>query len=451
MPDLDDHMDDLFRKAGEHYPLRTQPDGEDAMWSKLRGEKEPVKSFFGSNPLRKREIFLFLLGLFAGSFFLFYFLITNGSDQPDSEKQTLAVQSPAEFTRENTGNSNSVAQVLSESDRAPETEKTDIQQMEIAGFFPNNSKPSQAFIVLNEKQAEAGKKMSENSIAFDTYSGVPVTNFLKTGLSTGFGQITHEEDILDLASVSGKAINNIQKATLPLLSHSSEKNRQDFRLNTPLNLKNKMAAVNPSVPSQNAKKIPFNPRFYWGLTTGIELNQVKNQGMTKAGLNAGVLFGLQIRDRLAVETSVQFDKKRFYSSGEYFKPKKEDMPPDMKIMSLQSNCSLIEIPIALKYDLSSRQNGLYVKGGISSFVMIRESNDYQAMVSGQEQALQKTYRENEGIPAAQLILSAGYTKNLSQKTQLRLEPYVQIPIKGIGVGAMPVLSSGLHLIITRKQ
>ena len=52
---------------------------------------------------------------------------------------------------------------------------------------------------------------------------------------------------------------------------------------------------------------------------------------------------------------------------------------------------------------------------------------------------------------AEVNISAGYQHTLNAHTDIRIEPYLQIPLKGVGVGAMPVMSTGIHIILSHKK
>ena len=134
--------------------------------------------------------------------------------------------------------------------------------------------------------------------------------------------------------------------------------------------------------------------IYYGVTAGVELNQIKNQGMTKPGLNGGILVGIQINKKLSVETGVQFLQKKYYSQGKYFNPKASPMPSNMTVNSLVGTSTLIDIPVSIKYNLSQRKNTFYGKAGVASFLMTKENNKYQAVVSGQQQEINSTYKKS---------------------------------------------------------
>ena len=192
------------------------------------------------------------------------------------------------------------------------------------------------------------------------------------------------------------------------------------------------------------------PGIYYGIAAGVELNEVKGQHMTKAGLTGGVILGLQINKKIAVETGVQLSQKKYYSDGKYFKPKSGSMPANMTVNSLESTSTLIEIPVSVKYNFSKKKNTLYAKAGVSSYIMTKESNKYQAVVSGQQQEVNSTYKANHGYLASDVRISAGYQHSVSKKLNMRIEPYIQIPLKGIGIGTLPVTAAGLQIVLTRN-
>lgn len=47
-------------------------------------------------------------------------------------------------------------------------------------------------------------------------------------------------------------------------------------------------------------------------------------------------------------------------------------------------------------------------------------------------------------------LSAGYEFAVNGKTKIRIEPYVKMPLQGIGIGSLPISSTGLYLGITHS-
>jgi hypothetical protein len=192
--------------------------------------------------------------------------------------------------------------------------------------------------------------------------------------------------------------------------------------------------------------------LYAGVVLGPALNEVKSQGLKKMGFDIGIIAGYQLNGKLSIETGLLFAKKYYFSDGKYFNPGKTNasMPASMKVLSLEGSSAVIEVPVKLKYDvLQINKVNLFTSAGVSSYLLTKEKNKYRALLNGTEQNITSTYKKGSRYFAAAVDLSVGYERKIGKFTSIRIEPYLQIPLKGIGVGAMPVMSSGLHLGITR--
>lgn len=211
----------------------------------------------------------------------------------------------------------------------------------------------------------------------------------------------------------------------------------------------------PPVTFSLQKTDPFNKRsygFYWGVLAGPQLNEVKQQGMTKTGLSIGIPVGYRLNNLVSVESGIFYSTKYYYSDGKYFNMSKPDpgMPSNMTVMDLEGKSNVLEIPLKFKLDVLNKQrNSFFVTSGFSSYLMTKENNNYHAMVNGTPEYMVRTYKETNYYTAASLEFSTGIEHLLSnKKSSIRIEPYLQIPLKGIGVGAMPVTSAGIHIGIT---
>jgi hypothetical protein len=82
--------------------------------------------------------------------------------------------------------------------------------------------------------------------------------------------------------------------------------------------------------------------------------------------------------------------------------------------------------------------------GISSFIMKKESYDYQYKTpAGQTwNYLKEISNENKHFFSV-LTLSGGYQYKINNRISLIAEPYIKLPLKGIGYGAIKLNSAGL--------
>jgi hypothetical protein len=111
---------------------------------------------------------------------------------------------------------------------------------------------------------------------------------------------------------------------------------------------------------------------------------------------------------------------------------------------------VIEIPLKVKYDVIDKKKGeLFVTAGISTYILTKENNQYYALINGSPQNSNVIYTDKKTYLAGGLNLSTGYSIHLKKKTDIRIEPYMQMPFKGTGVGSMRVTTAGLNIGITR--
>ena len=122
------------------------------------------------------------------------------------------------------------------------------------------------------------------------------------------------------------------------------------------------------------------------------------------------------------------------------------MPPNMTLLSMNGSITVFEIPVRIKYDFAGGlHSNWFVSSGVSSFLVIRENNDYRTMVNGAPQNFTGHYPGHAGYIPAAADFSIGYEWYITQKTMLRIEPYWQIPLKGIGMGSMQVMTTGIGI------
>jgi hypothetical protein len=127
------------------------------------------------------------------------------------------------------------------------------------------------------------------------------------------------------------------------------------------------------------------------------------------------------------------------------------MPSGMEITELHGSTGIIVIPFHLRYNIINKRNHrFYSLTGLSSYVITNENNEYFTMLNGTSGKMNGDYTANRNYFAASIDLGLGYEKDIGKKDHLRLEPYLQLPVRGIGVGRLQVRTAGVRIAITRS-
>ncbi|MGZ8544895.1 MAG: outer membrane beta-barrel protein [Flavisolibacter sp.] len=193
-------------------------------------------------------------------------------------------------------------------------------------------------------------------------------------------------------------------------------------------------------------------KFYAGIMGGVDMTTVKFQKVENYGHDYGILLGYRLNKKWSVETGLYRSSKDYYSDGKYFNTKKIYLPPNTKITEVSGNCLMWEIPVNVKYDFTSiRKHAWFATAGLSSYIMKKEDYSYLYYYgsTGNSYTHYRSYKNASRNLFSVFQISGGYSRSIGKLGEIRIEPYLKLPIGKMGVGEMPLMSAGLHLGITR--
>lgn len=411
MQDVANDMDDLFQRAAENYPLDAGKGDWEAVLGKISEDPEsPVAIAVASKKPNKYFIaaVLLLCGLFAG------LLIKDGTHiQPGYGKRILAENRlPVNVT----------------------SNKKAALQNEVSTAKPVIKYNTHPVIRINQPST--------------------FTNY-KTELA-GIGSVSHSTDVANFNNSEPFIKKLIAGSIIPDYSYILLIKKHKAVTIIVDDSKAKDIAVQEVTTNKkkNAGSVGDNTKgFYAGLVGGPEFSKGNDMAYNNCGLSAGVLVGYRLNKKLSLESGLLWDNIKYTSQGKNFNMKKvaATMPSGMVINNLASNISLLEIPLKIKYDVYNKNNTtLFFTGGISSYIMTKEANNYNVTLNGSDLQMIGVYKKNSYEFPAVVNISAGFQKKVSNNFDIRLEPYIKIPIQGIGVGNLPVTSAGLQVGIIHR-
>ena len=248
---------------------------------------------------------------------------------------------------------------------------------------------------------------------------------------------------MDNASSSVESVPKAAVAAVPAVPTQNE--TAAVRNNTDKTESSKKASPDSSQAKKKTTTASKQSKgFYVGLFAGPDVSTVKFQSVNNVGFSLGALIGYRFNNRLSVETGLIWDKKYYYSNGEYYKKNGTPLPPTT---SLDGSCSMFEIPVAIRFDFATKKNhGFFAKTGLSSYLMTSENYTFNYPTYS---APWKNNDLKNNIFSI-LQVSGGYERVINDKTKMRVEPYVKIPLQGIGNGDMPIASFGIYIGITHS-
>lgn len=428
-----DDMDDLFRRAAEEYPLNTGGANWEKMSALLKQQDEPQR-----RKGNKRQ-FLWLL-LLLPVVFICNRLTDEG--RPDSISSVGSNRTTGKETSTTApvvnGKSNVQQPVIHKaiepepSDQTLPTPSASEKELPILRKFNETGKSHQ-----DQRTTGTFQPLALRQTRSSQSTASPRTNKPDDGFEATKGE---DHPVATISTDAGtsmtETVKNENEPATPVDSVSS--------------LSEKPQATAEKKPGDKGHK----PRFYVGAVAGPDQSTVRFERFSRVGFQAGVLLGYQVSHRVAVEVGALSSKKYYYSEGEYLNTEKLYLPANTKVLAVDGNCRMLELPVAVLYSFSKKPaHSWFASAGLSSYIMKKEDYDYDYLYvsSGNVVKHNKVYENATKDWLSIVQLSVGFTSKLGSVGHLRLEPYFSIPVKGIGYGSLPLNSYGLKIGILSKK
>ncbi|MBD0295277.1 MAG: outer membrane beta-barrel protein [Flavisolibacter sp.] len=412
MQHLNNDMDELMRKAAEHYPLK--PIGAD--WEKVEKEltagkesEAPKKVNYG-----KHTLFLLsflLLGYVCDHLFLNSDMLNGNSINKEQAEKNKKVNY-----------SNSIGEKIG--GYAP-VKNNVADQTNSTKLFPNN-------LLLSNKRL-----IKQNKTSLSDAVVIFVNPQKSNGETLDEKDITgsEEKSSVDIPKIEVE-VTNIQAPASETIFKNTEEAKQE----------EKEIKIKEKEVEDKQKK---GHSFYISFVAGPDISTVKFQKTKDLGYHAGALVGYQFFKNWSVETGILWDRKNYYSKGSYFKMDKLKLPNHSKIVRADGYCNMFEWPINLRYQFSRRERSTwYASAGISSYLMQKEEYNYLYERYNIQYYGKNYYQKSSRDWLAVGNVSVSYEHKLGQFGKLRIEPYVKFPFRGVGVGSLPLSSTGIYFVIS---
>ena len=184
--------------------------------------------------------------------------------------------------------------------------------------------------------------------------------------------------------------------------------------------------------------------FSFFASAGPDVSKADNSkaGRVTMAWGLGVAYTL---NRFTLRTGVFSANKIYWAGPEDYKLSYTP-PPTWKFMGADANCRVIEIPVKLSYNFAVRNRSNWFAGaGLSSYLMKRENYVYEYKSNTTGSSYYHSYEtKNENKHYFSILdLSGGYSYQLSNTVSLSAEPYVEVPLTGIGAGKVRLNSGGV--------
>jgi hypothetical protein len=205
---------------------------------------------------------------------------------------------------------------------------------------------------------------------------------------------------------------------------------------------------------QTGRKKPIAKKknsFFLSISTGSDVSFISGDRLGKMKVLTGAGAGYTFKEKITLRSGFYTAKKIYTAS-----PKNYNLSPLVSLyypnlQKVEADCKIYEIPLSISYNFSSPKNSqLFATAGISSLIMKEEVYDYFYKYTPTSPTINHSYTyKNENKHFFSLLtLSAGYQRKFGNRFSLMAEPYIKLPLGGVGEGQVKLNSAGVLLSFT---
>lgn len=218
----------------------------------------------------------------------------------------------------------------------------------------------------------------------------------------------------------------------------------------------------PVVPPPAAReKPPIEPvakplrpagRLSAGVMVSPDLSSIGLSGHLTVGTNTGVQLEYRLTNRFRVGVGAIYSVKLYSAEVEDYTVPYGFWSYGVAPSEIEADCKILDLPVHLRFDAVRRPRyTAFVSTGLSSYIMLSERYGYYYPTY--DPYLRPEWRgKRTGEHYLSVVnLSVGYERNLGRRFSWQAEPFLKLPLGGVGFGKVRLGSSGVFVSLKYRM
>jgi outer membrane protein W len=195
-----------------------------------------------------------------------------------------------------------------------------------------------------------------------------------------------------------------------------------------------------SVDAETEKKKILGSRFFTTFTIAPDVSALKIKDIQGIGNSVGLNLEYFFHPNISINAGAIYVFKT-YQAGDGYSTGYIPAPSQVN-----GNCWVLDLPLNLRfYAFDQRLSRWYMTVGLSSYLMLKEKYEleYKSYNYGGNGYGNSLEVQNKNKHYLNIInLGIGYERVLTDRLSLQVEPYLKLPLHGIGEGDITLKSAG---------
>jgi len=189
-------------------------------------------------------------------------------------------------------------------------------------------------------------------------------------------------------------------------------------------------------------------RWSFGAMVSLDLSATGLDGFTDPGTMLGLMAEYRISKKWSIQSGLSYSVKNYAALGEEYDTSTWPGGRSDNLVSALARCLVLDIPINVRrYFQVKNGNQWFVSSGVSTYLMLSEDYDYEYAIQNPNWSPTAQVRGVNNHYFGIANFSVGYETPISKKLGLALEPFMKLPLTGIGQGKVKFLSFGANVAI----
>lgn len=196
---------------------------------------------------------------------------------------------------------------------------------------------------------------------------------------------------------------------------------------------------------------PASPRLSLLLSIAPDFSTVAFDYYTDPGQAVGLMLHYHVKRSWSFATGVVLSHKKYTGDGEDYAPPSGYWRRNTNGIipgTVYGSCNVLEIPLMVQYAVfNNGKNKFLVGTGTSSYIMLNESYKYNFDQPNPGAKEGWSSREKSTVFFNVINVTAGFEHRIFPGLMIGVEPYLKIPLKGIGWSDLKFYSAGASLTL----
>ncbi|MCO4293361.1 hypothetical protein NF867_10840 [Solitalea sp. MAHUQ-68] len=186
-------------------------------------------------------------------------------------------------------------------------------------------------------------------------------------------------------------------------------------------------------------------KFTFTVSAAPSFNGVNTLKDASLGGDFGGFLTMSLTKKLSVSTGAIYAKKVYSTGYENYNPV-NPLPFSYTPTSIDADCRVLDIPLNINYRVfEKRRDAISITTGLSSYIMLNEDYHFNYNYSSPSDPQNYSVNNQNKHWFNVVNLQLQYERKLSPGTSLGIQPFMKIPINGVGYSRVDLKSIGVAI------